>query len=164
MAYLDGTEEIVEPYLCKRMDDLEKAVGVAGPQLQGTAEMFRSGTRPTWKILKGCALLGMHVALPVAGCMLGGMVGLAVGGLMSAGLAVLGLTRQGMGEIESGFAHRSIFKDTDWKGQRYYTVAPDRTDAIDSKPIEVHPEMRKGSSDDARVDAVTRCARPATGC
>jgi hypothetical protein len=163
-AFLDASEEVVEPFGAKRVDSLEKARADA-PQLEATACLYRSGATPGHKMVKGLAMLGANIAVPVVGGLVGGPVGLAVGLAAGAFLFFGGLGRQGIGEIESARLQRSQLPDPDWQGRRTYEIAADKTDGFDSavtsdEPQEVKPaygdfsELLRSSMDPSKTNVV----------
>ncbi len=137
IAHIDATEGTVEPFLAGRMDSFEKAKTKAGSDIDITAQVYRAGVSPKSKILKGLGMLAAHVAIPAAGFLLGGPVGLAIGGVIDAGMFVLGVSKQALGTAMSGFVHKKYLPEPDWKGKRTYTVTPDKTPGIDTKPSEI---------------------------
>lgn len=132
VAHIDASEEVVEPFLAKRLDEFESAKTEAGNDLNITGQVIRKGSNPTSKVVKGLAILGAQAALPVAGFMLGGPIGLGVGLLGAGAMYAIGLTRQGLGEIESARYHRQCLPDGDWSGRRIYTVTADDKPGIAS--------------------------------
>jgi hypothetical protein len=145
IAHIDATDGVVEPFLVARMDDFEKVKTNLGNRIDVTAEVFRAGKTPKAKILTGLGNLGAHLAIPAAGFAIGGVVGLAIGGLIDAGMFLLGITRHGLGELMSGVYHRKHLPEPDWKGMRTYNIAPDRTPAIDTTPTSRNESMKKPS-------------------
>ena len=138
IAHIDATEGTVEPFLAGRMDSFEKAKTKAGSEIDISAQVYRAGVSPRSKILKGLGTLAAHVAIPAVGFLLGGPIGLAIGGAIDAGMFVMGVTRQGLGTAMSGFVHKKYLPEPDWKGKRTYTVTPDKTPGIDTKPSEIN--------------------------
>lgn len=132
VAHIDASEEVVEPFLAKRLDEFEEAKQQGGNDLNITAEVIRKGSNPTGKVVKGLSILGFQAALPVAGFMLGGPVGLGIGLAGAAGMYAIGLTRQGLGELESARYHRQCLPDGDWAGRRTYSVTADDKPGIAS--------------------------------
>lgn len=138
IAHIDATEGTVEPFLAARIDSFEKAISKTEGELDVTAQLYRAGVSPRSKILKGLGTLAAHVAIPALGFMVGGVIGLAIGGVIDAGMFVLGVTRQGLGTTMSGFIHKKHLPEPDWKGKRTYTITADKTPGIDSKPSEIN--------------------------
>jgi len=147
-AFLDGTEKVVEPFLIKRIDDLEKFKAQAGDKAEARAVVYRSGVSPKRKALTGALTLAAHVAIPAAFGLVGGPVGVAFGLAIDALLFVDGHTMKGLGEIESAVLHRRQTKEPDWKGRRNYQITPDRTDRFDSTILGENSHIRKTSSRD----------------
>lgn len=134
-AFLDASEPVVEPFGAKRVDCLEKAKLDAGPDLDATAQVFRSGTTPREKMISGLKKIGLEVAMPVIGGVVGGPIGFAVGLAMSAGYFVFGAGRQGLGEVMSAHYQRQQLPDGDWKGMRRYEIAADNGPGYDSQAV-----------------------------
>ena len=134
IAHIDATEGTVEPFLAGRVDTFEKAKIKGGSELDISAQVYRAGVSPKSKIIKGLGILAAHLAIPAAGFMLGGPIGLAVGGAIDAGMFLMGITRQGLGTAMSGFIHKKYLPEPEWKGKRTYTITADKTPGIDSKP------------------------------
>ncbi len=142
IAHIDASEEVVEPFLARRLDEFEEAKQQAGPDLSITAGVTRKGSNPTSKVIKGLGLLGVQAALPVAGFAIGGVVGLGIGLVGAAGMYALGLTRQGLGELESARHHRACLPDGDWSGRRIYQVSADDKPGIASTVMQTSDSNR----------------------
>lgn len=147
IAHTDASDGTVEPFLAARVDSFEKAKTKAGKNIDLTSQVYRAGVTPKSKIIKGLGILGVHLAIPAAGFLVGGPIGLAVGGLIDAGMFVLGITKQGLGTAMSGFVHRkSLPGEADWKGKRVYNVGADKTEGIDTKPAVIDENAGKKPS------------------
>jgi Clostripain family len=143
-ALVDGTEEVVEPFAVMRVDSLEQAKADAGSQLDASVLVYRAGATPKEKVLHGLKGMAMELAGPVAGFMIGGPVGLAVGSLVAAGMWVMGVGPQALGDLSSAAEQHKIMPGPDWKGSRTYDIAADKGPGIDSAALatttgEAHP-------------------------
>lgn len=149
VAFMDATEEVVEPALSSRIDDFEKAKSDAGARLDITAQLYRKGASPLSKIAKGLGLMAIHAAIPAAGFIIAGPLGLALG-IIDVSLFFLptGTTRQAINELDSGFNHRRILKEPDWKGNRTFEITENKTEKFDSKIISEDVKARSISSGD----------------
>ena len=142
IAHIDASEEVVEPFLAKRLDEFEEAKQQGGNDLTITAEVVRKGSNPKSKVIKGLSILGAQAALPVAGWFVGGPIGLGIGLAAAGGMYVLGLTRQGLGELESARYHRQLLPDGDWSGTRTYSVTADDKPGVASTQLSSSDECK----------------------
>jgi hypothetical protein len=122
IGHIDATESTVEPFLAHRVDDFKQMTQQPGSTIDGKLQVFRGGTTALKKGLQGLAKLGAHVAIPAAGFAVGGPVGLALGLLVDAGMFVAGVTRSGLGSIQSALIHKDHISDGDWKGSQTVTL------------------------------------------
>jgi hypothetical protein len=150
ISHFDGSDENLEPFVVDRVDHMEKVKSEAGDKLDMTAQLYRSGTSASKKILKGQAIstvvLGIPAALPVAygtmGFMVGGplgavagtALGTAMGTIGTASMAKLGFFRKMMDNNKSGILHKMVTSEPNWKGSRVYDIKPDQSSAIDTQP------------------------------
>lgn len=146
VAHIDASEEVVEPFLAKRLDEFEEAKQQGGNDLTITAEVVRAGSNPTSKVVKGLSILGAQAALPVAGWFIGGPIGLGVGLVGAGAMYAIGLTRQGLGELESARYHRQCLPDGDWKGTRTYSITPDDKPGLASTQLSSNDSSKAPST------------------
>lgn len=137
-ALLDGTEKRVEPFLIKRMDDLEKLKAEAGDKMEGQAVVFRSGVSARKKALSGALKLAASIA-PLALGALGGPAGVVFALAFESLLFAAHTPMDAIGELDSARHHRRETQEPDWKGERHYRIAPDRTPQIDSEELYGYP-------------------------
>lgn len=137
IGHIDATESTVEPYLAHRVDDFKQIAQQPGSVIDGKLQVFRGGTTALKKSLQGLAKLGAHVAIPVAGFAVGGPVGLALGLLVDAGMFVAGVTRSGLGSIQSALIHKESITDGDWKGSQTITLGAN----IQASPRDVEAKL-----------------------
>ncbi len=152
-AVIDASDEVVEPILVNKLDEVEKIKGELGENLEAYGLIIRKGTSPKLKVLKGILEGISGTALAVALAMFYASISPILAPIVFLASAYLlhqfGLTHHVYYETLSGLKHRQFTGEPDWRGWRVYEVSPDKTKAIDSKVLslgrakELSPEMLK---------------------